>query len=191
MANMIRARQRAGMSQTELAKRVQARGVPCHQQTIARIESGSRSIRLNEAQELTEILFLGDWDAATQAAGAGALASALEEDIKHSLLERSRLSLAAASWAELSESTRVTLVADLERYMLAAEAEAVAFDEGLIARAKSELRAWSEASSRRLGQLRGRHAGEGEDEWEWEPLNVPGPSEAREGGGQRGEHPEA
>jgi transcriptional regulator with XRE-family HTH domain len=46
---MARLRESRKISQTELAKRLRAAGLPFHQQTIQRVESGERPVRLNEA----------------------------------------------------------------------------------------------------------------------------------------------
>lgn len=54
--NMRRVREAADMSQTELGKRLADRGLPFHQQTIQRIESGDRPVRLNEAMIISEVL---------------------------------------------------------------------------------------------------------------------------------------
>lgn len=44
------------MSQTELARKMADRGWPYHQQTVGKLESGSRSVRLGEAKALAQIL---------------------------------------------------------------------------------------------------------------------------------------
>jgi DNA-binding XRE family transcriptional regulator len=59
-------RERDDVSQTELAKAAAAKGLPFHQQTIQRIETGIRPVRLNEAVVLAEILG-SSLDAMTQA----------------------------------------------------------------------------------------------------------------------------
>ncbi len=46
----------AKMSQTELARQLNRRGLPFHQQTVQRIEKGERPLRLNEAHAIAEIL---------------------------------------------------------------------------------------------------------------------------------------
>lgn len=54
---MLRMRQAKGMTQTDLARELRtAFGLPFHQQTIQRIETGERPIRLNEANLIAEIL---------------------------------------------------------------------------------------------------------------------------------------
>lgn len=49
-------RERDEMSQTELARAAASKGLAFHQQTIQRIESGIRPLRLNEAVVIAEIL---------------------------------------------------------------------------------------------------------------------------------------
>lgn len=49
-------RESLGLSQTDVADLITKAGVPMPQQTVARIEAGKRSIRLNEARIISEIL---------------------------------------------------------------------------------------------------------------------------------------
>lgn len=51
-------RERQGMNQTDLARRMADRGFAFHQQTVQRIEQGLRPVRLNEAMVLANILEL-------------------------------------------------------------------------------------------------------------------------------------
>lgn len=54
---MFRIREGKGMTQTDLARTLKtAYGLPFHQQTIQRIESGERPVRLNEANLIALIL---------------------------------------------------------------------------------------------------------------------------------------
>jgi len=46
---MATRRKALGMTQTDLANRLRARGLPFHQQTIQRVENGERALRLDEA----------------------------------------------------------------------------------------------------------------------------------------------
>lgn len=63
VANIRRARAALGVSQTELARRVTSRGVSgFHQQTVQRIESGTRPVRLNEAVVIADSLALNLYD---------------------------------------------------------------------------------------------------------------------------------
>lgn len=54
--NLLRMRERRGMTQTELANELRAEGLPFHQQTIQRIENGERPVRLNEAYRIAAAL---------------------------------------------------------------------------------------------------------------------------------------
>jgi transcriptional regulator with XRE-family HTH domain len=54
--NMRRLREKARMTQTDLAKALKARGLPFHQPTIQRIENGDRPVRLNEAFAIADEL---------------------------------------------------------------------------------------------------------------------------------------
>jgi len=65
---MARMREALGMTQTDLARSLKAFGLPFHQQTIQRIESGERPIRLNEANLIAQTL---DADLLTMMAGVG------------------------------------------------------------------------------------------------------------------------
>lgn len=58
--NATRARKALGMSQTALAKKVAAKGLPFHQPTIQRIEAGERPVRLNEAVAIAQVLMMED-----------------------------------------------------------------------------------------------------------------------------------
>jgi transcriptional regulator with XRE-family HTH domain len=54
---MVRLREVRKMTQTDLARRLnEAYGLPFHQPTVQRIESGERPIRLNEAYAIADIL---------------------------------------------------------------------------------------------------------------------------------------
>lgn len=53
-------RTNADLTQGELAERLAAHGVPMSQQTIAKIESGNRSLRLSEAVAIVQALDDGD-----------------------------------------------------------------------------------------------------------------------------------
>jgi transcriptional regulator with XRE-family HTH domain len=54
--NMKRARESQDVSQTDLARQMKDRGFGFHQQTVQRVESGDRPVRLNEAYAIAEIL---------------------------------------------------------------------------------------------------------------------------------------
>jgi transcriptional regulator with XRE-family HTH domain len=54
---MVRMREAKGMTQTDLARALKTDfGLPFHQQTIQRIESGERPVRLNEANLIAQTL---------------------------------------------------------------------------------------------------------------------------------------
>lgn len=53
-ANLRLARERAGMSQDDLAQRMSDQGYKFHQNTITRIESGRRKVSLEEANQLAQ-----------------------------------------------------------------------------------------------------------------------------------------
>lgn len=57
-ANMKKARESIGMTQTEMARQLKDIGLPFHQQTIQRVESGERPVRLDEAFAIAELLGL-------------------------------------------------------------------------------------------------------------------------------------
>jgi transcriptional regulator with XRE-family HTH domain len=54
--NLRQAREDKGMSQVKLAQEMAARGWPWRQQTVTRVESGQRMVRLGEALAVAEIL---------------------------------------------------------------------------------------------------------------------------------------
>jgi transcriptional regulator with XRE-family HTH domain len=55
-ANLARWREQAHLTQAEVANEATARGLPMRQQTIAKIERGSRPLRLAEADVLARVL---------------------------------------------------------------------------------------------------------------------------------------
>ena len=57
--NVEHYRKSLGMTQAQLAKALSASGFKCTQQMLARIESGSRPIRLTEAPAFTAVLHVG------------------------------------------------------------------------------------------------------------------------------------
>ena len=66
--HMKRLREKDGMTQTELARRLKfLYGLPFHQQTIQRIESGERPVRVNEGYLIADT-FGVSLDSMTQAA---------------------------------------------------------------------------------------------------------------------------
>ncbi|MFJ4999890.1 helix-turn-helix transcriptional regulator [Microbacterium sp. NPDC088619] len=55
-ANMKSAREAIGMTQTDLAHRLKDMGLPFHQQTVQRVETGLRPVRLDEAFAIAMVL---------------------------------------------------------------------------------------------------------------------------------------
>ncbi len=55
-SEMQRLRVERGLTQADLAQQLRDRGLALHQQTVARIEAGQRSIRLNEALVIADAL---------------------------------------------------------------------------------------------------------------------------------------
>lgn len=55
-ANMRAIRERRGMSQAELARRMSENGQAWHQSTVARAEAGRQAVRAGELKELAQIL---------------------------------------------------------------------------------------------------------------------------------------
>lgn len=54
--NLAFLRTARGISQSELARKLKARGMKFHQQTVQRVEDGTRPVRLNEAYAIAETL---------------------------------------------------------------------------------------------------------------------------------------
>jgi FtsZ-interacting cell division protein YlmF/DNA-binding XRE family transcriptional regulator len=54
--NLRDARERHGLSQADVASEMTKAGFSFHQQTVAKIESGSRTVRLSEAEKLASVL---------------------------------------------------------------------------------------------------------------------------------------
>lgn len=57
-ANLQLLRKDSGLSQSDLAERLTERGVPFRQQTVLKIEKGSRPLRVDEAAIIAEVLDL-------------------------------------------------------------------------------------------------------------------------------------
>ncbi|MBC6462620.1 helix-turn-helix transcriptional regulator [Actinomadura sp. HBU206391] len=54
--NLRERREAMGLSQAELAERMVEAGHAFHQQTIARVENGTRAVRLNEAEQFARVV---------------------------------------------------------------------------------------------------------------------------------------
>ena len=113
-SNLRTFRELRHFSQTALADAMVKRGYPYRQQTIARIESGSRAVRLGEAMRLAEIL---DTHVYVLTAPVG---------VQKAAKELRNLTAKVDEHAFLLEEDQTRLkedVALLERAMLAAESE--------------------------------------------------------------------
>lgn len=55
-ANFRAAREQAGLSQRQVADQMRERGLPWHQQTVYRLESGEQPVKLREAEHLAAIV---------------------------------------------------------------------------------------------------------------------------------------
>jgi transcriptional regulator with XRE-family HTH domain len=60
-SNVQKYRTARGMSQAELAEAISAEGEHVHQQTIQKIEKGTRPLKLSEAQKIARALRLSPW----------------------------------------------------------------------------------------------------------------------------------
>lgn len=154
VANMIRARERVEMSQTELARRIRAYGVPFHQQTVQRIENGTRSPRLNEAQAIAEILFFGRWDEAIAPMDSGLLHQVLREEVERLLLYLARLEAMVSDGDDAVLSVQV----EVDRYRQACKVEGVDVDAELLRRAEQAQADWQ----RQLEAVAGKQGRDGE-----------------------------
>lgn len=104
-ANLRMIRERRGISQVTIAQEMAARGFPWRQQTVTRIESGLRMVRLGEARAVAEILRVTldrlTWSGAevNEAAYVGQAADVLRGSWHEAALAVERL-LAAVSGAK-------------------------------------------------------------------------------------------
>ncbi|MFX4294079.1 helix-turn-helix transcriptional regulator [Streptomyces bohaiensis] len=142
-----------GLTQAELADRVAALGGQLYQQTIAKIETGARSIKLGEADVLARALgtTVGDL---LQGALPAELEGASEGDQGEALArleeEAEEARRKAEGWAERVERARL----DMER---ALTVHRVAVEEALAAERRTEaLRARVEGRPPRAVPARGR-----------------------------------
>lgn len=130
--HMKRLRDKSAMTQTELARQLRGKfGLPFHQQTIQRIESGERPVRVNEAYLIADLFGVSvdsmaqvgpssdvelRWaterlrdESANVAAGLGDLRAQWEErvaDWAFSLSQRLAAERQGVSFADLDEVTR-------------------------------------------------------------------------------------
>lgn len=87
-------REFAGMSQSELGRRMAALGWPFHPQTVQRIESGQRKVSVGEAKSLAEILAT-TVDRLTLPGREASIAAPLEQSVRNVQLVRQHI----AGWA--------------------------------------------------------------------------------------------
>jgi transcriptional regulator with XRE-family HTH domain len=96
----------AKMSQTELARQLNDRGLSFHQQTVQRIEKGERPLRLNEAHAIAEILGSDPVDMARTVTSD-------EQELQHTIGE-----LQFNSWHIVDSGLRWKRTWDRERHRL-------------------------------------------------------------------------
>ena len=96
----------AKMTQTELARQLNVRGLPFHQQTVQRIEKGDRPLRLNEAHAIAEILGSDPGDMARAVTSD-------EQELQHAIGE-----LQFYSWQSVESGLRWKHNWDRERHRL-------------------------------------------------------------------------
>jgi DNA-binding XRE family transcriptional regulator len=96
----------AKMSQTELARQLNDRGLSFHQQTVQRIEKGERPLRLNEAHAIAEILGSDPSDMARSVTSD-------EQELQHAIGE-----LQFYSWQSVASGLRWKHNWDRERHRL-------------------------------------------------------------------------
>lgn len=94
-ANLREARESSQLSQYALAQKMNDRGWPWRQQTVARVESGQRMVRLGEATAITEILRV-PLDKLIQPAGDSRDAELLSEWIRRARATYKEIVSAAA-----------------------------------------------------------------------------------------------
>lgn len=116
--NLAYLRQKQKISQTELAKRLQARGLRFHQQTIQRLEDGSRPIRLNEAYAIVDEL---GTDLQTMTAMSTPKAIELKYGIQQLKRDLGEIDEALASYIRLSSDGFATLLSSIESHLGADE----------------------------------------------------------------------
>lgn len=102
--HMRELREAMGLSQAELARRIRAKGPAFHQQTVARIESGDRPVRLNEAFLVAEELAASLDEMTLQPGWEELTLRRLSEEVEDA---RAALSEAFGAWA----NARLTLAA--------------------------------------------------------------------------------
>lgn len=158
VANMVRERQGREMSQTELARRIRKEGVPCHQQTVQRIEQRTRSPRLNEAQAIANVLFFGRWETAIAAVDASLLHQLLREGVERLEAHTQDSGRRLADLLGEGSNRALDMLLDRDRYVQAAAVEGAAVDSELLAAADRAVADWQSFEER--SERRGEHSEE-------------------------------
>jgi transcriptional regulator with XRE-family HTH domain len=143
VVNMINERQRLGMSQTQLARRIAEEGVPCHQQTVQRIEQGARSLRLNEAQAVTRVLFMGEWQRAIQPVDADAIGQLLADDASFLADFLARFGSETRYFLDRGGDICLSLALDQDRYRSASVVQGTEVDDALLRRVSDLIDMWN------------------------------------------------
>jgi transcriptional regulator with XRE-family HTH domain len=98
--NLRALRERGGLSQDEVARRVSERGFGFTQATIWKIESGQRPVRVSEAVALSEALELPRWHDLTEEPETSRHHAELTQANRRALQAHSALKAAAAAFLE-------------------------------------------------------------------------------------------
>ena len=117
-ANLRALREKAGMSQKDLATAMSKRGVPWHQQTVGRIEAGQQQVRFAEAVEAAAVLKTS-LDRLTWTSQEASVAILLDQSIARTEIAYKQI----AGW------TRIMLFAQRQLETTAGEAERASFHD--------------------------------------------------------------
>ena len=115
--NMTRARKALGMSQTALAKKLAAQGLPFHQPTVQRIEAGERPVRLNEAVAIAQALFMDDLHEAITPNTVERATQVLQRAIAQSAEEWSEVMAELQAYSERALAAKDDLTAERSFYV--------------------------------------------------------------------------
>lgn len=113
--HLVAQRERSGLSQTGLAKRLADRGLPFHQQTIQRLELGDRAVRLDEAFVIADEIGLKLEDMVKPLNSALAPAYYAIQDLERTVREVARETLDDHLNRTLDATTRV--IVEFEDFM--------------------------------------------------------------------------
>jgi transcriptional regulator with XRE-family HTH domain len=125
--NLRTAREERSVSQVKLAQEMAARGWPWRQQTVARVESGRRMVRLGEALAVAEIL----------GTNVGALTASAPETTAVHVLASATLKVMRA-FEEIAGGTEMLLHAQAQLRITLAEAEQVGYHDSSLVRGAAE-----------------------------------------------------